>query len=513
MFRRHGVPSSIRKLFDQTSCAACLKEYHTFARLKAHLRYADRCRLQLKAHGFNVPPGPGIGSHTNDALTTQHAGLAPTIQAAGPRRLEPIGVADETEENVELRTLFADSLIDFESSEQLLRTFRLQAGRTPTTWTQWVVTLRKMRDQHSPEDAALSGCSAEVLHTTVDHLTDADQWPFLQVDRERGRRCTLQDNERWLIEHAEDPDWSRFAALRSVPRFGRHRVLLHAFAGRRRYGDVQHFFDLACSSRPGIHVTTISVDIILDAVHGNLAKEGIQDFWLTSIRQGWVIGLLCGPPCNTWSRARGHDIQQADGSTRTGPKIVRTLTAAWGLDTLSLKELEDVGLGNLLLHFALLAFLEIVFVGGSALLEHPLDLDPNLVSIWTLPCTAFLRKLPGVRFHEVEQGGFGSSSRKPTGLLAANLPLLEHALASWTLTTETSHLSSSIGTTQEGQFKTAPLKEYPPALCGAMADSFFHSLARPASVHSEEPSAQFQRLCTALTHQHRGRFIGADIGG
>ena len=48
MFRVHGQQSIVRSLFDGTQCEACLKEFHTNGRIKAHLYYSHECRHQMK---------------------------------------------------------------------------------------------------------------------------------------------------------------------------------------------------------------------------------------------------------------------------------------------------------------------------------------------------------------------------------------------------------------------------------------------------------------------------------
>ena len=47
MFKKHGRVAPARSLFDETHCPACLREYHTRAKVLAHLRHADRCRRAL----------------------------------------------------------------------------------------------------------------------------------------------------------------------------------------------------------------------------------------------------------------------------------------------------------------------------------------------------------------------------------------------------------------------------------------------------------------------------------
>ena len=139
-----------------------------------------------------------------------------------------------------------------------------------------------------------------------------------------------------------------------------------------------------------IHVA--SLDIIVDKINGNIADPTVQQFWFRGIAQGWIVGLLAGPPCETWSRARA--VQYFDVSRRT-PRVVRTGEDLWGLVQLSLSELEQVCRGNLLLCFTLEAFVRLAEHRGFAVVEHPLEPDePELASIWRLPIVLALRALP-----------------------------------------------------------------------------------------------------------------------
>ena len=56
MFRVHGQVHPVRHLIDTTQCGCCLKEFHTFGRLKAHLIRADFCRHSLQRRGHFVHP-------------------------------------------------------------------------------------------------------------------------------------------------------------------------------------------------------------------------------------------------------------------------------------------------------------------------------------------------------------------------------------------------------------------------------------------------------------------------
>ena len=79
MFRCHGLISTLRWLFDTTACPSCLREYHTFGRLKAHLHVNSQCRLRLQNRPSLPAPAAGLGSTENSALEHKHDGLVPPL--------------------------------------------------------------------------------------------------------------------------------------------------------------------------------------------------------------------------------------------------------------------------------------------------------------------------------------------------------------------------------------------------------------------------------------------------
>ena len=102
----------------------------------------------------------------------------------------------------------------------------------------------------------------------------------------------------------------------------------------------------------------------------------------------------------------------------------------------------------------------------------------------------------------MSQGLLGADSPKPTGLLALNLPGLPQQLVRWALRPDLPK-GRSIGRDGTGAFKTAGFKEYPPAMCAALASSFFDFIQR--SVSSEVSSTvqnvpqDFLNLCVSMT--------------
>ena len=209
-----------------------------------------------------------------------------------------------------------------------------------------------------------------------------------------------------------------------------------------------------------------SVDIVLDSDYGDISKEATRNYWAEHIAQGHVVGFLAGPPCNTWSCARHHVLAQAQG-----PRVIRTPTEPWGRDSLSLRELQQVCLGRLLLGFAFQCIALLASHSGTGFVEHPKDPDEaDKVSIWRLPLLHAILELPGLRLVHLAQGLFGSPSAKPTTLLVLGMPQLEKELHANRVTVELP-VGASVGRSSSGHLLTAPLIEYTPSMCKAIASA------------------------------------------
>ena len=110
--------------------------------------------------------------------------------------------------------------------------------------------------------------------------------------------------------------------------FGRHRVLLHVYSGRRR-PDLQFYLDRFMAETEVDYVLHIvSMDIIIDQQYGDARKSTTLHYWLAAIRDRKVIAIIAGPPCETWSVAREHAL--TDGR---GPRPVRSELELWGFDS------------------------------------------------------------------------------------------------------------------------------------------------------------------------------------
>ena len=79
-------------------------------------------------------------------------------------------------------------------------------------------------------------------------------------------------------------------------------MVMHLFAGPRREGDVQQRIeDLA--RLHDLDVLVLSIDLLVCARWG-LADPFTFDTLMSLIAEGLIDGIIGGPPCSTWSRAR-----------------------------------------------------------------------------------------------------------------------------------------------------------------------------------------------------------------
>eukprot|EP00959_Pyramimonas_sp_CCMP1952_P083798 1752360-Pyramimonas_sp.AAC.1 len=104
------------------------------------------------------------------------------------------------------------------------------------------------------------------------------------------------------------------------------------------------------------------------------------------MREGRVGGVLCGPPCETWSRARHLPPIQRRGRP---PRPLRSASSLWGLSYLNRREEEQVKMGNRLHRAQLLHMYACATYGIPGMLEHPIEPSGDyMASSWRLPETA-----------------------------------------------------------------------------------------------------------------------------
>ena len=517
MFRVHARTSKLRTLYNGTSCTVCLREYHTPFKLQAHLRYKRSCREALIARGALYDPIPGKGSVQHSEQERAHNGLLPVQIAQGPCRHEPRR-EDWEHEDGELYLRLGETVLDWQETTERSRTtlermLRAAPVEHPTSWTTWSNTLRSLETEL--RDLArrdLHDCE-EVVFTLLQALSQTVSWPGLPV-RKGSNQDGPKDGETAcasLLESKGRPCWQRTA---SIPReWTRHRVVLHAFSGRRRVGDFQFYLDHFAKSLDGMVIHVLSLDVIISREHGNLMSVEVRNYWIGAAKNGWVVAFLAGPPCETWSRARFQALDPESNFDKKGPRPLRSAKELWGLPSLQLREMTQILFGNTLLTFAIELAATMAMTGGIGVLEHPAEpAEPHLPSIFKLAIMRLLRQLPGVEVVRVLQGYLGSESPKPTDLLTINLPGLESALKEHH-TRQYLPLARSIGKDDCGQYLTGRLKEYPPAMCRALAQKFCEELRSCHVQCSADMPATFLDICHALENTDYGDSFGPDYAG
>ena len=515
-FKTHGTISRLRLLFDTTNCGHCLKEFHTFSRLHAHLRYSRSCRVALWGSRHRCHPTEGTGSAVDRALCHQHDGLLPPLQAAGPRLPDQQNLDLPGYDLLLAEQIYVD-LCENEGREDIELVIRRTIEQHPVTWAICRATLDYLRDALTDQDIEVLYIRDIDIRSLLRGLQEERAWPFLQEQAPpRGQgsfKLGLDEIEQMCLEesircHGRAPLWE-------VPRpMARERFIIHAFSGRRRAGDFQHFIEQAQQTFADVTIFTISVDIIVNPVWGDVSKDSVRQFWLQAVRQRQVVGVMAGPPCETWSQARGQELQ-ADQRALGGraPRILREFDSLWGRVALALREVRQLDVGNLLLLFTLELLISLALEGGIGGLEHPgPPSDPLKASIWRLPLLRFICEWPEFDFLEVSQGFFGAPSRKPTGLLLLNMSHMVPELRKWQLTT-TMPRGTSIGRTATGEWATGVLKEYPPAFCAGLAFGFVSTLRNHPTDVGCEICPKFRNQAIQMVVTDHGQSIGPDFAG
>ena len=506
MCRCHGQVHPVRTLMSTTQCLACLKEYHTMGRLKAHLQRADHCRATLVGRGFREEIQPGIGSH-EDLLRCATWDGRPPLPAEGPLP-RPARLRDFSAEHI---ALYEDLVLCI--LEGPVDGFEAQARsiihKYPISWTQCQLTIREVLNQLV--HGGLPDCDGAEIDAKIKvltHLQTASAWAFL---------LNVMEHSAPALPAVDDlPSYvANFEIVENfmpVPRqFSRERVFLHAFSGRRRAGDLQHYLEAAfnrVSDGQLLHV--VSMDVVIDPLWGDARNETIRTFWLEGARKGFVQGGLCGPPCETWSQARFAQVADA---TRRQPRPLRSAEEPWGLPSLSLRELEQIAVGNELLLFSLELLMSLAISEGCGAIEHPGEpTDIDKPSIWRLAFVQMLLQLPGFQVVDFAQGLLGAPTPKPTRLLTLNLSTLPSRIHAHRLCPDLPR-RAAIGRLDSGQWATTGLKEYPPALNKALGEAFAFHL-RCTECSAEAPiDAQFLDRCRSMHIAEYGTFMGQDFAG
>lgn len=260
-------------------------------------------------------------------------------------------------------------------------------------------------------------------------------------------------------------------------------LIAHLFSGRRRATDIHAKLEEYAHER-GFKVQVLSMDTAVSVFYGNLQAGHATWKHLSALYQaGRVSATICGSPCETFSAARHHQPEPVPGEKpKNWPRPLRSALRFFGLDGLTMRELKQAEQGAEFFMQGVLVAAWTLRFGGVYLSKHPWKPEDGAkVSIWTSPWVELLLQLPNVRLHRVCQWRWGANASKPTGILAINCPYFAQSAYRRQLPDAVKPQQVAIGRDQKtGAFRTAVLKEYPPAfsaaLAGAVVDSFVSAL-------------------------------------
>ena len=508
-FKLHGRVTRARAVAEGETCVVCHKIYATHDRLINHLRYSQRCFREMRRRFLFTTPQPARNSTVE--LKQRHIVLRPTVPVQGPAVPEATGQLGRHFDRSEEELL--ESLVDlFNNYEEHWR--EQQQVWTEQYLVQQVWEAFQKSTSYPAEMKLLLGHAITEYSRSL-NLDDADdvviynglEAVYTAVSRTWCREWIMGHlpTERITSKtgHGElDPD-EEFGQLQKqdvaavVPRGLKSRtyIFLHLFSGHRREDDVQACVETYNHALGG-QIKALSVDLVISAEWGDVANPARQRLFMDAILQGWITGVVSGPPCETWSKAR-----EEHWTSGQGPRPVRSALEPWGLESLTNKELEQVVTGNMLLGISVLMFLAAWISGTFAMVEHPMEPGSSIsASIWKLAVMKYLAGLPNVQKIIVYQGFFGAPSGKPTTLLFANAaPHVETIFRDHQIR-RLCPTAVSIGRDTEGRFKTAILKAYPAAFCKAIAATWYTSTRVRALPEVEEDIPH--ELNEAIVHLH-----------
>ena len=215
----------------------------------------------------------------------------------------------------------------------------------------------------------------------LDHLAAPQAWEFLiEVTAGSEHLHSLDLYEQWCLDMATaSTPWQ---PTLPCPRLVfRELIVLHAYS---KQGRLEGLF-------------VVSLDLVIDSQWGDIENKETQHFWLNALPSGYIVAMLSGSPCCTWSIARGKQYEHTKIGGRGGPRVLRDLSALWGYHSVSLREKRQLYDGHLLLGFSIHAMVLLSTVGGTGALEHPSNLRIPMQQAfgayywcsWSCVCRAF----------------------------------------------------------------------------------------------------------------------------
>ena len=560
-YQVHGMMSAERPYVQSTVCPGCLKDHHTTWRVRQHLKYrqngcwdrihgarlpGEPCTIVLPKHLQHVQRLPAVRRHLGPIRPTsiqrqriQLRQRITALRAAGqeeyawwhPERDPALAeracavftaglhqwCQHEAPTNIEFQDIMFGKIFQLGIPDLL-------GGRLFVHWIEtrfydeWpndldpeLIDILEIAYMQMLDDipAWQSRCEMKKLTNLWMHLPPDEpeipprQPPLTQKPRSRIHEICAPYN--LMGQHEQQRRlWKLFAAPRpQVPAKRGPYYIVHLYSGRRRPLDFHAAVEELLPRFAHLEIRVLSIDTAINAEF-NVHDTKLWGFLVDAARAGRILGLLQGPPCETWTAARHHQQLDSDGRALRGPRPLRSTQDLWGLALLSCRELEQIYVGNVLLLKGILLACLVTISGGATFLEHPsMPFQDEISSIWRSGLLCLLHRPPHGPFKRVsaEQWRFGSCGVKPTTFLYSNsnLPRALEMCVDQTAKRPTAHL---IGRNTDGSYRTAKAKEYPAQLNRAFAQAIFAAMTRwsmaPGAAEAESFGKELARKSASI---------------
>ena len=159
------------------------------------------------------------------------------------------------------------------------------------SWTRMTNTVKFFMTNFTEEDATIFHINLQQLCLEMDHTLDPMNWDFLRhLQGSRAQEGNIADCHRQC--HSWMQKWLHNQTQDVPAQMGRTRIVLHAFSGRRRLGDLQYYLEKDLPAEASFDLVVVSLDIVINAHWGDATREDTRRLWLTAT--SWASSLA--PP-------------------------------------------------------------------------------------------------------------------------------------------------------------------------------------------------------------------------
>ena len=343
-FRKHGRCTPARLYAKGRTCEFCLKVYHDHMGLVNHLSNTPQCFWQYSTRGEHAQPQPSLNSSVE--IKARVDLRCPVTRICGPAPVpQPVADPIPTQEQRDLLDAWQQVVrkypydtLDVVDMREELRVATLDTC-LPTYEILYVAKCLRLQLQRDGD--AVQGVG---IHRALSNFINGYTVEWLLRDQAQPRK-EIKDPQtilqRWSADHSHPRVVHRPLQYRQI-------FVAHLFSGRRRVGDFQDWAMQEVWSSTEFATIALSVDIIFSEEWGNLSNPRTYAWFVDAIKAQYLVGILAGPPCETWSVARERGLYEDNG-----PRPLRSSTALSGFKGLSNKETRQLCVGNELLGVAI----------------------------------------------------------------------------------------------------------------------------------------------------------------